>query len=173
MIVTLSIQEEETARPLNTIDHQNEHNTKQTEMMRSRALDIDRKIRESEIFPRIRDAEKAMYEDEGRFIKRREKKRKKREKQLKESNFSPLPKIKSLSPKKPAEDYFSGFVLNKDPGCSKYMPFNEVFFPKLFTNSENAHDPHSLDLVWMLGFQHDDIHKHSGSVELSMKKEFK
>ena len=31
-----------------------------------------------------------------------------------------------------AKEYFTGFVLNKDPKASAYMPFDSVYFPKLF-----------------------------------------
>lgn len=151
--------------------------------LRRRALEINQIIRESEIFPRIRDAEKAMIEDEKKFIKRREKKKKKREKLLKEQQFglnhqpkedpNKLPPVanpfKKDAPKSPVKDYFSGFVLNRDPNCSKYMPFNEVFFPNLYNPPPDCNNPHSIDMIWMLGFQHDALKK---SVDVKVKKEF-
>ena len=148
-----------------------------------RALEINQIIRDSEIFPRIRDAEKAALEDEVIFRKRREKKRKKREKLLKEQQLGVnrkeqgkqeermLPTIPSATKIDPVKlDYFSAHVLNRDPNCSQYMPFNEVFFPKLFNLPPDANNPHSIDLVWMLGFQHNATHV---SEVTKTKKEFK
>lgn len=146
-----------------------------------RALEIDQIIRQSEVFPRIRDAEKAMMEDETKFRKRREKKKKRREKlaqqqrtgtkinPIESNNF--LPPIKTDTEERiPQLDYFTGHVLNKDPACSQYMPFNEVFFPKLFNLPPDTNNSHSIDLVWMLGFQHDAAHV---SEVQKVKKEFK
>lgn len=166
--------------------------------VRRRAKEMNQNIRNSEVFPRIRDTERLMIEDEILFRKRRERKKKKQENLLKEqengidhsqyqeknkkrldsTHLPPITKktVKSdrngnnntISPMK--SDYFSSYVLNRDPNCSQYMPFNEVFYPNLFNPLIDSNNPHSIDLVWMLGFQHDALHK---SIEVKVKKEFK
>jgi hypothetical protein len=149
--------------------------------MRQRALDLNQRIRESEIFPRIRDAEKAMAEEQVLFAKRREKKKKKRiQEQKRRDHSTVLPAIRngstnnkspSKSPSQKQLDYFTGFVLNKDPRCASYMPFNEVFFPALFNVPQpDCPNPHSIDMLWMLGFQHDALHE---SKVVEEKIEFK
>mmetsp|Transcript_3778 Transcript_3778/g.4155 ORF Transcript_3778/g.4155 Transcript_3778/m.4155 type:complete len:169 (+) Transcript_3778:97-603(+) len=165
--------------------------------VRRRAKEMNQNIRNSEVFPRIRDTERLMIEDEILFRKRRERKKKKQENLLKEkeNGYQPyqeknkkrldsthLPPITKKAAKSndinnnnnttsPAKsDYFSSFVLNRDPNCSQYMPFNEVFYPNLFNPLIDSNNPHSIDMVWMLGFQHDALHK---SIEVKVKKEFK
>jgi hypothetical protein len=119
--------------------------------MLQRALTLDERVRKSELFPRIRDAERAMEENEANFQKRRLEQRKRRERQHKLD-------LKALAiQEKPAivqeTNYFTGFVLNKDPSCSKYMPFDEVFFPKLFNETTKKTHPESINSLWMLGFE--------------------
>lgn len=161
--------------------------------VRRRAKEMNQNIRNSEVFPRIRDTERLMIEDEILFRKRRERKKKKQENLFKEKengyqqyqeknkkrlDSNHLPPITKKTAKSndtnttsPAKsDYFSSFVLNRDPNCSQYMPFNEVFYPNLFNPSIDRNNPHSIDMVWMLGFQHDALHK---SIEVKVKKEFK
>jgi hypothetical protein len=148
-----------------------------------RVKEIDQIIRTSEIFPRIRDAEREMYENEEKFRKRQEKKKKKREKLLKSDpainsdilRQQALPhliiKKNGKSEDQPVADYFNSFVLNRDPSCSKYMPFNEIHFPKLFnTHHIDVANPHSIDMIWMLGFQHEALRK---EIPVVKKREFK
>lgn len=124
--------------------------------MKQRAANIDQIIRQSERFPRIRDAEREMAENEEAFLKRREKKRKQAER-LQRQQALALPEIKSLHSKQtPAkqDDYFSSFVINSDPSVAKYMLFNEVHYPKLFSPISSK-APHTIDSLWMLGFAHE------------------
>ncbi|RYH25726.1 hypothetical protein EON65_15315 [archaeon] len=115
-------------------------------------------IKTSEVFPRIRDAEASMAEDEKDFHKRIQKKKDKKKKSLKSG--VKLPAIPSpVKHKGTQQDYFSEFVVNKDTSCSKYMPFDKVYFPKLFTNSTASKAPNSIDMVWMLGFTHYAEHR--------------
>ena len=97
-------------------------------MLKSRVEEVNRRIRESERFPRIRDAERVMAESESHFIKRKVKRTKKREFQMK----GEIPNVPKLPLIEENQDFFTGHVLNRDPLCSKYMPFDEVFFPKMF-----------------------------------------
>ncbi len=59
-------------------------------------------------------------------------------------------KVKEAAPQK---QYFTGFVLNKDPLCSKYMPFDEVYFPKLFNGANADVGAETIENLWMLGFE--------------------
>lgn len=119
--------------------------------MKERAISLGDRVRESELFPRIRDAEREMYINDDNFLKRMEKKKKKRELRKHCTNNKPLfPRIKK-------DDLFACHVLNKDPKCSGYMPFDKVFFPKLFSNSIDVSNPHSIDSYWTLGAQHEDF----------------
>ncbi len=118
--------------------------------LRERNQSLDDRVRNSELFPRIRDAEEQMRKDEMAFVMRLEKKKTKRQ-----QNRSKLPAISS-SPKheKDVYSYFSSHVLNCDPSCSKYMPFDVVHYPKLYNPASTKYMPESIDHVWMLGFQH-------------------
>lgn len=123
--------------------------------MKTRADTIITRVRESELFPRIRDAEKLMEEEQQKFLKRKEKKKKKR----KETSSSLRPKnLPPIIQNKPAVNeestYFTKFVVNKDPSNSKYMPFDEVYYPNIFNEDARNAPPHSIDMLWMLGFQH-------------------
>lgn len=136
---------------------------------KERNATLNDRIRNSETFPRIRDLEAALAEEQNLYVAKIENKLLRR----KGKPAKPLPPrilTKSSSPSKSsaakaelvARDFFSTHVLNKDPGCSKYMPFDKVFYPRLFNNNESSHVPESLDLVWMLGFQH--LAEHSSSI---------
>jgi uncharacterized protein YlzI (FlbEa/FlbD family) len=122
-------------------------------MLKSRVEEVNRRIRESEKFPRIRDAEREMAQSESRFIKRQVKRKKKRELQAK-GEVSNIPK---LPPVGDFQDFFSGHVLNRDPQCSKFMPFDEVYFPNMFNPQIISAPPHSIDHLWLLGFRHEAI----------------
>jgi hypothetical protein len=124
--------------------------------MKQRAADIDQRVRQSERFPRIRDAELEMAVNEAAFLKRREDKKKAAEK-LKRLKAFQLPDFRPDAVKPVVvkqEDYFTGFVINNDADSAKYMDFNEIFYPKLF-NPSSSKAPHSIDSVWMLALAHE------------------
>jgi len=138
--------------------------------MENRAKTVVRRVRESEVFPRIRDAELKMEEDEKKFILRRLNKRKKtKQKFSQNAALPPIHAAKSSSgqqqnsPHHGNTNFFTRFVLNDDPDNSKFVPFNEVFYPSIFNEDARQCPPHGIDFVWMLGFQHLDE-------ELSKKK---
>ena len=123
--------------------------------MLPRILSMDDRIKASALFPRIRDAELEMVKNEAEFRKKRERERKQKEKQRKidvkqlalvESGSLVLPVVQETH-------YFTGFVLNKDPSCSQYMPFDEIFFPKLFNKTTKQSPPETIHHLWMLGFE--------------------
>jgi hypothetical protein len=122
-------------------------------MLRSRVEELDRRVRESELFPRIRDAEVEMALNEKTFIKRQIARKKQREIKAK-GEISNIPKLPPITDTK---EFFSTHVLNKDPSAAAYMPFNEVFFPRLFNPVTEKAPPHSIDELWMLGFQHEAL----------------
>lgn len=126
---------------------------------KERNATLVQRVRNSELFPRIRDVEAIMEEEQQIYAARIENKKRK----LLGKPARPLPPrnlTEKPSPSRPkkteliAKDYFSSHVLNKDPACSQYMPFDVVYFPKLFNKNEATYVPQSLDYVWMLGFQH-------------------
>lgn len=125
---------------------------------RNRTLDY--RVRTSEVFPRIRDAEIGMALEEAAFTQRIDAKilKRKTQRHAGRTTVGHSPSQRALPKAAKAEvvakEYFSSHVLNKDPACSKYMPFDVVHFPKLFNPNEATHRPESLDFVWMLGFQH-------------------
>lgn len=123
--------------------------------LKDRNAVLGERIKNSEIFPRIRDANASMAEDEKAFCKRvQKKKEKKLKKSLKGVKLPVIP-----PPVQQKQDYFTEFVVNKDPSCSKYMPFDKVYYPKLFSNSSTGRAPNSIDMVWMLGFTHYAEHR--------------
>lgn len=117
-----------------------------------RVLSLDERVRKSELFPRIRDAEQRMLQNEIDFQRRRELERKQRERRQK-VDVKSLALQDNRSPVKQRTHFFTGFVLNKDPAVSKYMPFDEIYFPKLFNKTTASAPPESIDSVWMLGFE--------------------
>ena len=144
----------------------NETEVDQKQSMLSRALTLDERIKTSCLFPRIRDAEVEMEKNENEFRKKRERERKMREKQHQLDL-----KVLALkgSPKKiasePQNHYFTGFVLNKDPACSQYMPFDEIYFPKLFNKETQQAPPETLQNLWMLGFEDHVYRSHQPKTE--------
>lgn len=118
--------------------------------MKERAKTLDYRVKSSELFPRIRDVEVQMQLSEEKYIKRTLKKAKQRELAL--LHRSNVPKLPPMTGG--VQDLFTGHVLNKDPSCSKYMAFDEIFFPKLFDPVISSGPPHTIDNIWMLGFQH-------------------
>jgi hypothetical protein len=122
--------------------------------MLPRAQSLDRRIRESELFPRIRDAEKEMVENERAFRKKRAIEKKRKEKQrLKDIREEALDLDKPIPLAAPETGYFTGFVLNTDPTLSKFLLYDEVFYPKLFNNATKKAPPETINNLWMLGFE--------------------
>ncbi|CAM9262424.1 unnamed protein product [Chrysoparadoxa australica] len=82
------------------------------------------------------------------------------------SSISSLPPVRGRQKKRRRKrpqganqnDLFSSFVLNRDPECSKYLPYNEVVYPKLFNRPREAEAKSpsqasaQLDEMWMVGF---------------------
>lgn len=131
-----------------------------------RIYTVNDRIRGSERFPRIRDAERDMATNEAEFRHRLESKKKKKAKEaaLKlESNKKKRDAVNLDYYKKVVEptpeELFTKFTLTKDPKSSQYMTYSEVFFPKLFDPSTAAAPPESIDRLWMLGFQDEAIRK--------------
>jgi len=121
-----------------------------------RILQIDQKIRESELFPRIRDAELEMIRNEKAF----QRKRKKFLLQQKiKNNTSTQDMIKKQEKKSvslplisPPSNCFTMFSLNHDP--KNKDPMFDVFYPKLFNDDHTIIKvrPDSIETFWMLGF---------------------
>lgn len=116
---------------------------------------VNDRIRNSETFPRIRDAENSMKEfsSQWRLLKqyRANNTSKYAQRELPlipKSEFSP-PRI-SLDCEDPKQEYFNTFTLNTDKKCAKYMPFNKIHFPKTFGFEDMP--PESLDKLWVAGF---------------------
>ena len=97
---------------------------------------VDSRIRASEKFPRIRDAEAKINRNKDTS----EKVSKKRSKNKAEEKTDSL---RSL-------DFFSKYTINKDTSCSKYMPFDEVIYPKVFNPVDIP--VAAIDHLWMAGF---------------------
>eukprot|EP01039_Chlorochromonas_danica_P007078 gene7077-7828_t len=115
---------------------------------------LNTRIRESELFPRIRDAEAAMVKEEIAYQQRL---RNKDLRRRQSNNQTATVKRSVHSPIKPAivaNEYFSSHILNRDPQCSKYMPFDVVYFPRLFNQNDATYAPDSIDQIWMQAFQH-------------------
>ena len=129
--------------------------------MRPAVLTVNDRIRTSELFPRIRDAEKEMKEKEKELLEKIEKAKKLKKKKLeafKNRHKEEIIITKPWAPKEvlspeSAKQYFTSFVLDKDPQSSKYMPFDKVYFPKLFDKDTAAMSAQSIDRLWLLGFQ--------------------
>eukprot|EP01041_Mallomonas_annulata_P009643 gene9643-20041_t len=99
-------------------------------------VNMNGRIRESEVFPRIRDAEDDMREKtrstlSKNLLLKHKKKQKKSESDIKSSCV------------------FNTFAINKDPSISKYMPFDEIIYPKLFNDSTFPSE--GIQDLWMSG----------------------
>ena len=111
---------------------------------------MNRRIAESEVFPRIRDAELKLKEDEERLNTKYGKdfvRTGSRATTAQGKIGANRVKIEQLE----TSEFFATHTLNKDPSCAKYMPYNEVHYPKLFGNDKMP--PEILqDGLWMSGF---------------------
>ena len=103
---------------------------------------VDR-VRASEKFPRIRDIEKRLKEDEERrFVERVRLAPKGKRKQF-----------RSFKEEYNEADYFSSHVLNSDSTCAKYMDYNEVVYPMMDGKWDSAVAPNeALERMWVSGF---------------------
>jgi len=119
-----------------------------------RTLTVRERIRNSELFPRIRDAEIEMKENEKEFLRSvAEKKwRKEKRREYKEKHKFDTP-VKKKGVTSSPKQYFTGFVLDRDPKAKAYMPYDTVYFPKLFDEDCAKVPPESIDKMWMFGFQ--------------------
>ena len=127
---------------------------------------IKNRIRNSENFPRIRDAEIEMKRNEKEFldslkekktrqkrIAHKKKEKKRRERLSSSTGAIDVVKMRQKQEIIPPKKYFNSFVLDKDPQSSKYMPFDTVYFPKLFDKEVSNVPPESLDKLWLIGFE--------------------
>ena len=126
--------------------------------MLPRIHSVDERIRNSELFPRIRDAELEMKRNEAEFLAKIKLKNSRLKAEKHKKSKQTVKIVVNKSPEKikvpPIQkQYFTGFVLNKDPLCSKYMPFDEVYFPKLFNAADAYTGPESINNLWLLGFE--------------------
>ena len=118
--------------------------------MINRASTVNQRIRESEKFPQIRNAELELKENEARL------KAKYGTEFVRTGKRAATSKGKIGSNRVKVDDavtsdFFSTHVLNKDPECAAYMPYNEVHYPNLF--SADKMPPEVLqEGMWMSGF---------------------
>ena len=127
-----------------------------------RILQIDQKIRESELFPRIRDAEREMIRNEKEFQKKRKtlliqqniKNNTSIQDMLKKNQekIIMLKKKNVLLPLIEPSNCFTMFSLNHDP--KNIDPSFDVFYPRLFNDDHTIIKarPDSIETFWMLGF---------------------
>lgn len=101
------------------------------------------RVRASERFPRIRDVEKLMKEEEERqFVERVRLAPKGKKKQF-----------RSFQEEHSGADYFSSHVLNSDPSCAKYMDYNEVVYPMMDGKwGADLQPSETLERLWVSGF---------------------
>ena len=134
--------------------------------MLSRNIKIDEIIKQSQLFPRIRDAEIEMKTNEEQFMEHL-KLKKDKERRRKQG---------TLVTHKAAvvqDQYFSVHVLNRDPAASKYLLYDEVFFPKLFNEESRKAAPEGIDNVWMMAFRDMELRrplKAKATQEKALKK---
>ena len=146
--------------------------------MRSTVLTVNERIRSSELFPRIRDAEKEMKEKEKDLNQKIEKARRLKKKRLEDFKNKHIQEIVVKKPWESKEvlspdstkQFFTSFVLDKDPKSSKYMPFDRVYFPKLFDKDSAAMTADSLDRLWMIGFQDLAIRENNKNINPTDKE---
>jgi hypothetical protein len=114
-----------------------------------RVISVEERVRASETFPRIRDAEKSAKEYEKavtrkakiRAAKLRKKEEERRERLL--NGDSEHNKYGAAGTHLPPEDpiihdpdnYFSSFKLTDDPDLLKFLPYGELSYPKLYHES--------------------------------------
>jgi hypothetical protein len=58
---------------------------------------------------------------------------------------------------------FNTFVLNKDPDCSEYMPYDDVSYPRLRQDKDRETQAFAeLESLWMVGFLHHNKKSNDG-----------
>lgn len=114
--------------------------------MLTRNLTLDQRIKDSQLFPRIRDAEKEIKDNEYNFF---EKVRIKKDKVRRRKEGLLITHQNNVV----QQQYFSSHVLNKDPAASKYLPYDEVYFPKLFDETTKNIEPEGIDTLWILALK--------------------
>jgi hypothetical protein len=121
-----------------------------------RIYTIGERVRNSELFPRIRDAEREMKKNDEDFLRRvaEEKHLKQKMKEYKQKMKFEAPVKKKGTNVVSPKQYFTGFVLDRDPKAKAYMPYDTVYFPKLFDDDCTNVPPESIDKLWMFGFKH-------------------
>lgn len=105
---------------------------------------VNQRIRESELFPRIRDAEAILKADEQQKFRDR-------------VRLAPAARQKTTTSFKEdfneGNDYFSSHVLNSDSSSAKYMLYNEVVYPKMFQKwNTSVQSSEALERMWVSGF---------------------
>lgn len=104
-----------------------------------------------------------MKRNEAEFLEKMRLKASRKLKERQERGKKKVVIVVNASPEKEKiivqKQYFTSYVLNKDPSCSKYMPFDEVYFPKLFNEKNAVVGPESIDNMWLLGFQDMETRK--------------
>jgi hypothetical protein len=104
--------------------------------------DLLHRIETSERWLRIHDAEQKLAHE-------RKVKKKKRQKE-KEKERSGL---KYITPDEGTnKEMFTAHTLNKDPDVAKYLLFNEVVYPKLFSETNSSDPKEELEKMWVSGF---------------------
>ena len=116
---------------------------------------LDQRIQDSEKFPRIIAAEAAMKANEQRLHKKYGVKKSKDGKKATGSRqplYTDNPDVDAAASEvvdRPT--LFQGYVLNKDVEVARHMPYNEVFYPKLFSENKVTTEFFENGL-WMAGF---------------------
>ena len=103
------------------------------------------RVRSSERFPRIAEAEER--------LKKEAKKQKRARQRLKQKELKGEYYESDIDVIDGQASMFTSHVLNTDPELAKFMPFNEVVYPKLFEKKDASGDPSAiLDKMWVSGF---------------------
>ena len=110
---------------------------------------LARRVRESESFPRIRDAEAVLKKKaDEEYLARTKADGILKVKNEKKSNPFTDPK---MPPREiPDPNYFTTYVLNNDPSTSQYLDFDEIVYPRIF--DAEPMPPEALDRLWVSGF---------------------
>jgi hypothetical protein len=132
-----------------------------------RVVPVEERVRASERFPRIRDAEAAMKSHEqviARKARKQAAKLRRAEEARRERILNPpsqqLQQDSAYGSEEPPmpdpdaqDNYFTSFTLTQDPDVLKYLPYGELHYPKMYhTSGDNAGLREYLDGVWMSGF---------------------
>ena len=141
--------------------------------MADRAASLNKRVRESEAFPRIRDAEAELFAEEARLQDKYGREYVKtgvRATTAKGKIGTNRIKVAEA----PEADFFTTLVLNKDPSCAQYMPYNEVQYPNIFRPGSDKMSPEVLqNSFWMSGFIDRAIRGDDLGEVLSKKKKVK